>query len=187
MTTKKTATSKKKVGRPSLYTDELADKIVGLIEEGYSERQIGKMAGMPSAVTIWKWKEERPEFLKRSARARELSASIYREKALKIAESVNDFADEVERSHRDAVEKDANDPEYDEDGSVKKTPKLCIPPGWVEAKKLVIQELNREAALRDDSRFGDRKTVKLDATPEGAGMADVYAKMLDAMKGDDDA
>ena len=182
MTTKKTATSKKKTGRPSLYTDELADKIVGLIEEGYSERQIGKMAGMPSAVTIWKWKEERPEFLKRSARARELSASIYREKALKIAESVNDFADEVERSHRDAVEKDANDPEYDEDGSVKKTPKLCIPPGWVEAKKLVIQELNREAALRDDSRFGDRKTVKVDATEDAKGMAEVYARMLEAQK-----
>lgn len=164
MTTKKTATSKKKVGRPSLYTEALADKIVGLIEEGYSERQIGKMAGMPSAVTIWKWKEERPEFLKRSARARELSASIYREKALKIAESVNDFADEVERSHRYAVEKDTNNPDRDEDGSVKKTPKLDIPQGWVEAKKLAIQELNREAALRDDSRFGDRKKVDVTTT-----------------------
>lgn len=182
MTTKKTATSKKKVGRPSLYTDELADKIVGLIEEGYSERQIGKMAGMPSAVTIWKWKEERPEFLKRSARARELSASIYREKALKIAESVNDFADEVERSHRYAVEKDTNNPDRDEDGSIKKTPKLDIPPGWVEAKKLAIQELNREAALRDDSRFGDRKTVKVDATEDAKGMAEVYARMLEAQK-----
>lgn len=182
MTTKKTATSKKKVGRPSLYTDELADKIVGLIEEGYSERQIGKMAGMPDASTISRWKDERPDFCKRSARARELSASIYREKALKIAESVNDFADEVERSHRYAVEKDANDPEYDEDGSVKKTPKLCIPPGWVEAKKLAIQELNREAALRDDSRFGDRKTVKVDATEDAKGMAEVYARMLEAQK-----
>lgn len=181
MTAKKTA-APKKMGRPSLYTEALVDKIIGLIEEGYSERQIGKMPGMPNASTISRWKDERPDFCNRSARARELSASIYREKALKIAESVNDFADEVERSHRYAVEKDTNSPDRDADGSVKKTPKLDIPLGWVEAKKLAIQELNREAALRDDSRFGDRKTVKVDATEDAKGMAEVYARMLEAQK-----
>lgn len=63
-----------------------------------------------------------------------------------------------------------------------------FPKGVVEAEKAVMREHARSAALRDDSRFGDRKTVKVDATKEGAGMADVYAKMLDAMRrGDDDA
>lgn len=177
----------KKTGRPSKYSEELAQKICDLIEQGYSERQIEKMDGMPTRITIRKWKDDHPSFLSQSARAREISAEWYREQALDIAKSVNDFADEVERSHRYAAEKDTKNPEYDKNGYLKKTPKLEIPAGWVEAKKVAIQELNREAAIRDDSRFGDRKTVKLDATPEGAGMADVYAKMLDAVKGNDNA
>lgn len=45
-----------------------------------------------------------------------------------------------------------------------------------------MQEKACQAAWRDDSRFGDRKTVKVDATPEAKGMTDVYARMLDAQK-----
>lgn len=140
MTTKKTATSKKKVGRPSLYTDELADKIVGLIEEGYSERQIGKMAGMPSAVTIWKWKEERPEFLKRSARAREASAELFDDKRREAAEWLMQEAEN-----------------RNENGK-------SFPKGVVDAVRAVMQEHARSAALRDDSRFGDRKKVDVTTT-----------------------
>ena len=47
--------------------------------------------------------------------------------------------------------------------------------------------MNREAGLRDDANYGDRKTVKVDATDTAAGMADVYAKMLAAVKDDKDA
>ena len=57
-------------GRPSLYSDELAEKIVELIADGYSERQIEAMEGMPSRRTMLRWKEERPEFCRLSARAR---------------------------------------------------------------------------------------------------------------------
>ena len=45
-----------------------------------------------------------------------------------------------------------------------------------------MQEHARSAALRDDSRFGDRKTVKVDATEDAKGMAEVYARMLEAQK-----
>lgn len=140
MTTKKTATSKKKTGRPSLYTEALADKIVGLIEEGYSERQIGKMPGMPSVVTIWKWKEENPEFLKRSARAREISAELYDDKRREAAEWLLQMAEE-----------------RNENGK-------SFPKGVVDAVRAVMQEHARSAALRDDSRFGDRKKVDVTTT-----------------------
>lgn len=59
-----------KGGRPSLYSDALAEKIVELIEEGYSERQIEAMDGMPSRRTMLRWKVEHPEFCRLSARAR---------------------------------------------------------------------------------------------------------------------
>ena len=140
MTTKKTATSKKKTGRPSLYTETLADKIIGLIEEGYSERQIGKMPGMPSVVTIWKWKEENPEFLKRSARAREISAELYDDKRREAAEWLLQMAEK-----------------RNENGK-------SFPKGVVDAVRAVMQEHARSAALRDDSRFGDRKKVDVTTT-----------------------
>lgn len=59
-----------KGGRTSLYSDALAEKIVELIEEGYSERQIEAMDGMPSRRTMLRWKVEHPEFCRLSARAR---------------------------------------------------------------------------------------------------------------------
>ena len=58
-----------KKGRPSLRTPELEDKIIGLIEEGYSECQIAKMDGMPTAMTIRRWKDEDKDFCARSVRA----------------------------------------------------------------------------------------------------------------------
>lgn len=152
----------KKKGAPSRYTEELADKIVDLIEQGYSERQIAAMDDMPSRMTIQRWKDEHPDFCDRSARAREASAERF----------------DDERTERAAwlmgqVE------HYAGIG-------LGMPKGIVEGTKVVMQEFARSAALRDDSRFGDRKTVKVDAKADGAGLADVYAKIAEAVKGEQD-
>lgn len=155
--------TKSRGGRPSLYSDDLAEKICGLIEEGYSERQIGQMDGMPDVSTISRWKDENAEFCKRSARAREVSAELYDDKRREAAKWLMEQAEQAAESG------------------------LAIPKGVVEAVKAVMQEHARSAALRDDSRFGDRKTVKVDATDTAAGMADVYAKMLAAVKDDEDA
>lgn len=57
-----------------------------------------------------------------------------------------------------------------------------FPKGAVEAYKVLMQEKARQAAWRDDSRYGNRKTVKVDATDNAKGMAEVYAKMLEAQK-----
>lgn len=140
MTTKKTATSKKKVGRPSLYTEALAEKIVGLIEEGYSERQIGQMQGMPTARTILRWKDENAEFCRRSARAREASAELFDDKRREAAEWLLQMAEERNTSGK------------------------SFPKGVVDAVRAVMQEHARSAALRDDSRFGDRKKVDVTTT-----------------------
>lgn len=144
--TKSKTTAKKKAGRPSLYTKALADKIIALIEEGKSESKICKMAGMPSHETLRKWKDTNPEFLARSARARQESAAKFREEALQVAQETADFADDVANGRKLTI------------GGV---PLVEIPKGYVDAKRLLVQELNREAAIRDDSRFGDRKKVTM--------------------------
>lgn len=43
------------MARPSDYTEELANKICKLIEEGNSLKKIGEMDGMPTRATIHNW------------------------------------------------------------------------------------------------------------------------------------
>lgn len=151
------ATRKIKPGRPPMYSDALAKKICDLIEEGYSERQIAEMPEMPSRETLRKWKEENRDFLDRSVRAREASAERFDDERIAKAEWLMDQVQLAADTGRN------------------------IPKGVVEGAKVVMQELARSAALRDDSRFGDRKTVKVDTKTDGAGLADVYAKIAEAV------
>lgn len=151
------ATRKIKTGRPPMYSDALAKKICDLIEEGYSERQIAEMPEMPSRETLRKWKEENRDFLDRSVRAREASAERFDDERIERVEWLSTLIDQSARAG------------------------APIPKGIVEGAKVVMQELARSAALRDDSRFGDRKTVKVDTKTDGAGLADVYAKIAEAV------
>lgn len=60
-----------------------------------------------------------------------------------------------------------------------------FPKGYVDAKKLLVQELNREAAIRDDSRFGDRKRVDVTGTVEiGQGMDAFYRTVIEELAND---
>lgn len=135
-----------------MYSKALADKIIALIEEGKSERTICKMAGMPTVRTLQAWKDANEEFLRQSARARQASAEKFREEALQVAQETADFADDVANGRKVTI------------GGV---PLVEIPKGYVDAKRLLVQELNREAAIRDDSRFGDRKKVTMSGEDGG--------------------
>lgn len=149
-----------KMGRPTIFTPELAEKICDLIEQGYSERQIGEMDGMPTRRTIQSWKDKNSDFLLRSARAREASAEKFSDELLELQENLNN----------ELTTRLLNGEDF--------------PKGAVEAYKVLMQEKARQAAWRDDSRYGNRKTVKVDATDDAKGMAEVYAKMLEAQKDD---
>lgn len=156
--TKETKATPKKMGRPSKYTEELAQKICDLIREGKSERQICKMPNMPTAMTLRRWKEGNPDFCAQSARAREESAEKFNDELLDLQDELNDQLQTRLSTGED------------------------FPKGAVEAYKVLMQEKARQAAWRDDSRYGNRKTVKVDATEDAKGMAEVYAKMLEAQK-----
>lgn len=133
-----------KMGRPSIYSPELAAKICELIRSGKSERQICAMKGMPAIQTLWVWKQKYPDFLEQSARARADSAEFYNDQRQKKADELYKIA----KKHLKIG--------------------LDIPKGVVEAIKVSIQEDAREAGLRDDSRYGDRKRVALTGADGGA-------------------
>ena len=100
------------------------------------------------------------DFCALSARARQVSADRFNDQREETAEWLLDQVEQAAASGQP------------------------IPKGVVDGARAVMQELARSAALRDDSRFGDRKTVAIDAKVDGAGLADVYAKIAEAVKGE---
>lgn len=80
------------VGRPSGYTQEIADRICSQLAEGRSLRTICKANDMPSCVTVYAWLRLHDEFLKQYTRAKEDAADAFAEEMLDIAdEASNDW------------------------------------------------------------------------------------------------
>lgn len=76
----------KKVGRPEIYTQELADKVCQKIAEGYSMRTVCTPDDMPAISTLFKWIREKPEFSQQYARATEERTEAMSEDILDIAD-----------------------------------------------------------------------------------------------------
>lgn len=67
-------------GRPTLYTEELADEICTRLAEGEGLKTICRSNGMPDAHTVRDWAfDEAHPFAPRYARARDLQAEHYAE------------------------------------------------------------------------------------------------------------
>lgn len=60
----------KKMGRPSLYTEQLADEICELMYDGNSLIKACDALGLKRS-TVWHWLEQHPEFSAKCARARD--------------------------------------------------------------------------------------------------------------------
>ncbi len=76
------------MGRPSSYTQEVADKICSELMQQRSLRQICKDEGMPSEVTVFNWLQSNDQFFKNYARARDVQAE-------QMADELIDIADEL--------------------------------------------------------------------------------------------
>lgn len=79
--------TKRKTGRPSKYSDEMAEKICEKIANGRSLRSICAEDGMPTKATVCKWLAENQEFSDQYARARENQADYFAEEIIEIADS----------------------------------------------------------------------------------------------------
>jgi hypothetical protein len=74
-----------KTGRPSEFTQAMADAICEQLIDGESLRSICKRNGMPVVSTVCKWLNQQPEFAKQYARARELQADTLADEILHIS------------------------------------------------------------------------------------------------------
>jgi hypothetical protein len=93
----------KKAGRPSKFTDELAEDICARIAGGTSLIQICKAEEMPHKVTVLRWLDKKPDFAAKYARARELMADHYFDLMQDIADSATTETVQVAKVRLDTM------------------------------------------------------------------------------------
>ncbi|QGM98434.1 hypothetical protein [Methylocystis parvus] len=78
--------TKKKIGRPTIYTPELAARICAELACGKSLRTVCKANDMPGLETVFRWLREKPDFRDQYAHAKNESADALVEEMLDIAD-----------------------------------------------------------------------------------------------------
>lgn len=82
-------TDKKKNGRPSTYSDEIAARICDEIADGKSLRTICAAEDMPVTSTVCLWLTKHKDFSEQYTRAREAQADTLFDEVLAIADDSN--------------------------------------------------------------------------------------------------
>ncbi|SSY81057.1 hypothetical protein [Alysiella crassa] len=90
--------TKRPVGRPSIYTDELAHEICERLANGESLIQICRDPAMPSRETIRRWCDESSQFCGMYARAREQQAHYFVDEMIEIADKVVEDSAAVQKA-----------------------------------------------------------------------------------------
>jgi hypothetical protein len=81
----------KKIGRPSIFTQQVADIICERIAEGESLREICKDDDMPTRMTIYRWLQSDTVFCDHYTRAREDQADTLADEIMAIADETPDL------------------------------------------------------------------------------------------------
>lgn len=92
-------TTKKKMGRPTIYSQAVADRICELIMN--SSRGLASLLadsdGMPGETTVYRWLSDNPEFREQYACAREAQADHILDECLQIADDSSGDVKVIER------------------------------------------------------------------------------------------
>lgn len=132
-----------KGGRPTIYSQEIADTICTRLSEGESLRSICKCEDMPAMSTVMKWltEEDKKKFLEQYVKARDMWADAVFEELFEIADDgKNDFIE-------------TNDPEnhgYRTNGEVVARSRLRV-----DTRKWALARMNPK-------KYGDKMDVTSD-------------------------
>lgn len=88
-------------GRPTTYTQVLADHICEQLAIGYSMRTVCKSNDMPAPSTVFKWLREHTEFSEQYAKAKQEATDAMAEDLLDIADDgSNDYMEDENGNSR---------------------------------------------------------------------------------------
>lgn len=131
----------KKIGRPTKYTQELADAICAQLSLGYSIRTVCHGEDMPSVQTIFTWFRKHPEFLEQYTRAKQEAADA-------MAEDVLDIADDATNDYMMVTGKDGHEA-YQLNGE------------HIQRSRLRVETRKWLMAKMKPKKYGDKQEVDL--------------------------
>lgn len=136
------------MGRPSDFTQKIADIICERLADGESLRSICDSEGMPSRTSVFRWLNDpkQESFRNQYARAREEQAEFY-------AESIIDIADEEVTM----IRADKHKPGADQDEEIE----VVYDSSAVARNRLRIDARKWYASKVAPKKFGDFKAVEL--------------------------
>jgi hypothetical protein len=130
---------KKKMGRPTKYSPELAASILLRLTEGESLRSIVKDADMPGQATVYEWLLAKPDFAEQYARARD-------EQADTLADEIVAIADETPET----------EPIYDKHGELIE---IKLHSAYIQWQKNRVDARKWVASKLKPKKYGDRQIV----------------------------
>ena len=136
----------KPIGRPSAFTQDIADKICMDLSMGETLPNILSPEGMPSGPTVWKWRRDRPEFLNDYMRAREEQTRTW-------ADEIISLADDSSEDWQTCTKKDGSTfSKLDRDH----VSRVSL---QIDSRKWLMARVNR-------AEYGDNQKIDLTATIE---------------------
>jgi len=154
----------KKMGRPSKYSDHLAQVICLRIAEGESLNKICKDDEMPERVTIYRWLLEKEDFCNNYARAREDQAETHADEIVSIADETPELV-----------------PVFDKDGN---QIDVKLDSAYIQWQRQRIDARKWNAAKQRPRKYGERITHSGDDTSPVVveNNMNVFGELLKAIK-----
>lgn len=91
--------AKAKMGRPTLFSDDVADEICDKLSQGISLSKIcSNSEHLPTSRTVWRWIRENEDFCRKYELAKEESADHLAEEAIEIADATYTDATEIQQA-----------------------------------------------------------------------------------------
>lgn len=129
------------MGRPSKYSDALADRICERLVEGESLRSICRDDAMPSVGTVCRWLGENAVFREQYERAREAQADT-------LADEMLDIADDGSNDWMERYDDDGGNVGWKVNGEAVARSKLRL-----DARKWIASKLKPK-------KYGERQSVE---------------------------
>jgi len=145
-------------GRPSTYTQDIADEICAGLAEGKSLRTVCSANHLPCVKTVFNWFRTKDGFLQQYTRAKEESADALTDEMLDIADDgTNDWA--TQQLGEDGPEVEVLNKEH------------------IQRSKLRIETRKWLASKLKPKRYGDKTTTEHTGN---LGLTDMSEDALDA-------
>lgn len=165
-----------KVGRPSMYSEDLANTICARISAGESLRQVCRDESMPCTSTVMKWAQEIPEFTEHYAKARSMLLEHW-------AEDIVDISDDGSNDWMAA--NDPENPGYRLNGEHINRSRLRVDTRkWLLSKLAAKKYGERVAAELSGPNGGPIETADVSDIEAARRMAFILAKGMRAVEGE---